>query len=181
MIQLNFDGASKGNPGQAGYGGVFRDHKGHSLGIFLGSIGWDTNNSAELEGLWRGLKMAHSKNLFPLIIEGDSQILIRIATKLQNGSQVHKLSSSWRMSQRLEIISHWLSQHQAITFRHTKREGNKLADLLANLGVEEKKIHYEGTIERLPSSEQIDQLQAVITQEINRIKDLHPDAGGHTY
>lgn len=94
MIQLNFDGACKGNPGQAGYGGVFRDNKGHSLGIFLGSIGWDTNNSAELEGLWRGLRIAHTRNLFPLVIEGDSQILIRMATKLQNGSPVHKLSSS---------------------------------------------------------------------------------------
>lgn len=72
MLQLNFDGASKGNPGKAGYGGVFRNHKGSPQCIFMGSIGWDTNNSAELEGLWHGLKLAHERNLFPLIIEGDS-------------------------------------------------------------------------------------------------------------
>jgi len=52
MIQLNFDGASKGNPGKSGYGGVFRDHKGIPLLTFIGSIGWDTNKLTELEGLW---------------------------------------------------------------------------------------------------------------------------------
>ena len=29
LFQLNFDGASKGNPGLSGYGGVFRDHSGN--------------------------------------------------------------------------------------------------------------------------------------------------------
>lgn len=58
MINLNFDGASKGNPGRVGYGGIFKDHKGKPLLIFLGSIGWDTNNSAKLEGLWQGLILA---------------------------------------------------------------------------------------------------------------------------
>lgn len=48
MIQLNFDGASKGNLGRAGYGGIFWDHKGKTLLIFMGSIGWDTNNLAKL-------------------------------------------------------------------------------------------------------------------------------------
>lgn len=52
MIKLNFDGASKGNPGKAGYIRAFRDHIGKALLILLGSIGWDTNNSAKLEGVW---------------------------------------------------------------------------------------------------------------------------------
>lgn len=51
MYQLNFDGTSKGNRGNSGFGGIFRDHKGAPLLTFLGSKGWDTNNSAELEGL----------------------------------------------------------------------------------------------------------------------------------
>ena len=78
MIQLNFDGASKGNPRKAGFGGVFRDHKGAPLLTFIGSNEWDTNNSDELEGLWQGLLLAQSHGLFPLIIEGDSQILINM-------------------------------------------------------------------------------------------------------
>lgn len=58
MIQLNFDGASKGNLGMIGYGGIFRDQGGKPLLLFLGSIGWDTNNLAKLEGLWKGLCLA---------------------------------------------------------------------------------------------------------------------------
>ena len=50
-FKLNFDRASKGNPRKAGFGGIFRDHEGLPLLIFFGNIGWDTNNSAELEGL----------------------------------------------------------------------------------------------------------------------------------
>ena len=55
IFKMNFDGASKGNPGPAGFGGIFRNSQGDSLAIYYGSIGWDTNNSAELEGLWQGL------------------------------------------------------------------------------------------------------------------------------
>ena len=50
-FKLNFDGASKGNPGKVGYDGVIRDHEGKPLQIYYGNIGWDTNNSAELEGV----------------------------------------------------------------------------------------------------------------------------------
>eukprot|EP00253_Pinus_taeda_P028947 PITA_28947 len=49
--KLNFDGASKGNPGPAGFGGIIRNHNGTPPQIYFGNIGWDTNNSAELEGL----------------------------------------------------------------------------------------------------------------------------------
>eukprot|EP00253_Pinus_taeda_P025653 PITA_25653 len=71
-FQLNFDGASKGNPGISGYGGVFRDHSRNPLLIDCGTNGWDTNNSVELEGLWQGLNHAERHSFFPLIIEGDS-------------------------------------------------------------------------------------------------------------
>jgi len=82
MTQLNFYGASKGNPGMAGYGGIFRDQKGKTLLIFLGTIGWDTNNSTELEELWEGLHLAQHHGFFPLVIEGDSQILINMANQI---------------------------------------------------------------------------------------------------
>jgi len=55
MLLLNFDGASNGNLGKEGFGGIFRNHNGNVLQTFMGSIGWDTNNSTELEGIWQGL------------------------------------------------------------------------------------------------------------------------------
>eukprot|EP00253_Pinus_taeda_P029276 PITA_29276 len=84
---LNFDGASKRNPGTTGYGGVVRNHQGQVLKVFFGSIGWNTNNVAELEGLWRGLNIAQKEGHTPLIVEGDSQIIINMATKIQQGTE----------------------------------------------------------------------------------------------
>lgn len=155
MFQLNFDGASKGNPGKAGYGGVFRDHYGTHQVIFLGSKGWDSNNSTELEGLWQGLTLAQDKSFFPLIIEANSQIIINMVTKLMQGSPTHKVSNNWRMAQRLKLIDRWLSQHQAISFKHTKREGNKLADFLANIGVEMGVDLYAGSFSSVATKDQL--------------------------
>jgi ribonuclease HI len=45
---MNFDGASKGNLDQSGYGRVFRNNKGNILIIYGGHMGINTNNSAEL-------------------------------------------------------------------------------------------------------------------------------------
>eukprot|EP00253_Pinus_taeda_P009198 PITA_09198 len=101
---LNFDGASKGNPGITGYGGVIRNAQGIPLQVYYGSIGWNTNNAAELEGLWRGLQIAQQQRYIPLIVEGDSQIIINMATKIQQGTDAQKVSRSWRMATRLESL-----------------------------------------------------------------------------
>jgi len=100
MIQLNFDRASKGNPGMAGYGGILRDHGGKPLPLFFGSIGWDMNNSVELEGLWQGHCLAQRHGFLPIVIEGDSQILINMANQILQGTysqsnQQLKISSSF--------------------------------------------------------------------------------------
>jgi hypothetical protein len=58
FVKLNFDGASKGNPGDAGYGVVFRNQAGQILVIGAGSLGHTTNNVAELWGLIKGLQLA---------------------------------------------------------------------------------------------------------------------------
>jgi hypothetical protein len=47
FIKLNFDGASKGNPGPAGAGGVFRNHKGEPLLFFATNLGITSNNAVE--------------------------------------------------------------------------------------------------------------------------------------
>lgn len=136
VFQLNFDGASKGNPGKARFGGIFRDHKGVTLLTFLGSKGWDSNNSVELEGLWQGPLLAQSHGFFPLIIEGDSQILINMVNKIMQGTPSNKIGNSWRLAERLELVEDWLKAHRVVNFKHICWEGNKVVDLLANIGVE---------------------------------------------
>jgi len=92
--KLNFDGAAKGNPRLAGYGGIFRNDVGSAMHIYHGSLGKDTNNAAELEGLWKGICIVEMENFFPLEVEGDSKILIEAATQIHSGSSAAKISSS---------------------------------------------------------------------------------------
>eukprot|EP00253_Pinus_taeda_P023228 PITA_23228 len=47
FIKLNFDGASKGNPGKAGFGGIFRDSSNQVRWIFVEWGGEMTNNEAK--------------------------------------------------------------------------------------------------------------------------------------
>ena len=163
--KLNFDGASRGNPGEAGFGGILRNHEGNPLKIYYGYIGWDTNNSAEMEGLWQGLMIAKNLSLHPLIVEGDSQILINMATRIQNGAQARKVASSWRLEARLNNIELELRTNRVISFHHTKREGNKVADLLANIGVENKQTLSSGLTDIIPNHPQAQECNHLIQKD----------------
>lgn len=77
---MNFDRAAKGNLGLGGYGGIFRNVAGLTLHFYHGSIGRDTNNVVELEGLRKGICIPEIEKKFPLEVEGDSQILIEAVT-----------------------------------------------------------------------------------------------------
>lgn len=39
VLKLNFDGASKGNPRQAGYGSVIRGHNQNAVRVICGPLG----------------------------------------------------------------------------------------------------------------------------------------------
>ena len=66
----------KENPGAVGYGGVCRNAKREILQIFYGSIGFDTNNSTELEGMIRGLNLVVMEGWILTMVERDLNILI---------------------------------------------------------------------------------------------------------
>lgn len=161
-FKLNFDGASKGNPGQAGYGGIIRNHEGTPQILYYGNIGWDTNNSAELEGLKRGLQLAGEFNYYPLEVEGDSQILITVATKILNGRQVRNIATSWRLEARLENIASELQRNRAITFMHTRREGNRIADLMANVGVETENSLFIGAMNTILANDKAQECSLLV-------------------
>jgi ribonuclease HI len=134
FIKLNFDGASKGNPGAAGYGVVFHNHHGHIILINVGSLGHTTNNAVELWGLIRGLQLAIEHNFTKLIVEGDSQIIINIFSKILNGVDPERISPSWRLSHGLKTITDLMQPNHAVIPAHIRRKANQVADELANLG-----------------------------------------------
>jgi ribonuclease HI len=55
-MKMNFDGASKGNPGPTNFGVVFMDDKGNIRKILAGSLGYDSNNLVKLWGLLKGIQ-----------------------------------------------------------------------------------------------------------------------------
>jgi len=171
-FKLNFDGASKGNPGLAGFGGIIRNHEGEPLILYYGNIGWDTNNSAELEGLWQGLLLAGGHNFHSLEVEGDSQILINMAKNILNGSHAKKIATSWRLEARLEAIELELHRNRAITFTHIKREGNKVADFMANVGVENDHSLITGQLNTILTHDKAQECSHLVQKDA-----IPPDAG----
>jgi len=85
FIKLNFDGVSKGNPGPAGYGGIFRDSQSHTRWIYADRGGIMTNNEAELMAAFQCIRVAIRNGYRKLEIEGDSNLVIEILRKLNNG------------------------------------------------------------------------------------------------
>jgi ribonuclease HI len=135
FIKINFDGASKGNPGPAGYGAVIRNSTGEILLLTAGYLGETTNNVAELTGLLQGLQKALGHTSHNIILEGDSQIVIQLITKILHGGQPHKISPSWRLAGLLEDFQSLLRRNINVIPSHIKRKANTVADLLANEGV----------------------------------------------
>lgn len=103
--------------------------------FYCGYIGHDINNAAELEGLLYGLFTTNKSNFANLIVEGDSQIIIHMLTIIQSGSGIDKISTNWRMEDRLHQLKSFLSSQRVILLQHVMRTGNKLIDRLANEGV----------------------------------------------
>ena len=75
-------------------------------------------------------------NWIPIIIEGDSQMIIQIDMKLQNGSHSTKVAQSWRLEGHLEKLKGILAEGLEACFIHTRWQGNKVADKLENIGME---------------------------------------------
>ncbi|KAH9309990.1 hypothetical protein KI387_037901, partial [Taxus chinensis] len=67
--KLNFDGASKGNLGDSGGGGVIKYHRGCFVATFSGKMGRRTNHYSEaLAALW-GIRLARDCNIPNIIID----------------------------------------------------------------------------------------------------------------
>uniref|UniRef100_A0A5B7CCX0 RNase H type-1 domain-containing protein n=1 Tax=Davidia involucrata TaxID=16924 RepID=A0A5B7CCX0_DAVIN len=125
---LEFDGASKGNPGPAGAGAVLRAEDGSLVYRLREGVGIATNNVAEYRGVILGLKYALKKGFKHIRVQGDSKLVcMQIQglwkTKNQNMADLCKLAK--------ELVDKFVS----FQIRHVERDFNSEADAQANLGV----------------------------------------------
>ncbi|KAL8132421.1 hypothetical protein AgCh_008064 [Apium graveolens] len=125
---LEFDGASKGNPGQAGAGVVLRAANGSLVYRLREGLGIATNNVAEYRSLILGLKVALQKRITHISVKGDSKLVcMQIQglwkTKNQNMADLCKVAKE------LKEKFTWFE------IKHVEREWNSEADAQANLAV----------------------------------------------
>jgi len=125
---LQFDGASKGNPGPSGGGGIIQDPNQGTVMKYAIGLGIDTNNRAEALALWQGLKLAIQHNIQDLIVIGDSRIIIQAMVKKSHSHSI-KLQS---LLDKIRIIT---SKLKSCQFFHVLRDQNCNADQEANQGV----------------------------------------------
>lgn len=128
-LVMRFDGASKGNPGVSGAGAVIykNDAELWSGYTFVGEK--ETNNVAEYHGLILGLTNAIELNIKNLIVEGDSQLVI----KQMNGDykvNSENLKKLYMAAKQLE------KSFDKIIYNHIYREKNGKADQLSNLAIQ---------------------------------------------
>lgn len=81
------------------------------------------------------------------------------------------------MAKRLELIDIWLSNHRAILIKHTRREGNKVVDFLANLVVECGLELHIRSFSSLASPSQLMDYHNIVKNEMHKVEETHSDAG----
>ncbi|KAL0281808.1 UNVERIFIED_CONTAM: putative ribonuclease H protein, partial [Sesamum radiatum] len=129
--KLNTDGASKGNPGISGAGGILRDHLGRVIFAFQEPLGINTNTQAELSAINRGLQICRDKGFRKIWIEINAKTIIMLISSPRQGA--------WNLQNTLQRIRNIQSQ---MTYRisHIFREGNQAADFLANQACSEQQL-----------------------------------------
>jgi len=89
----------------------------------------------ELWGLIHGIQVASHMGISQLIIEGDSHIIISMATQIIHGLDVVKASPSWHLLYPLTLLNTLLHFGLNLIPSHVRREANRIADKLTNEGV----------------------------------------------
>lgn len=129
-LTIYTDGGSRGNPGPAGIGVAIYEQD--SLVCEIGEyIGEATNNIAEYKALIRGLEECKQQGAARVQAYADSELLV----KQINGQYKVKNEGLLPLFQEVCFLSKSF-EHFAIT--HVRREKNKVADALANKGMDER-------------------------------------------
>jgi ribonuclease HI len=132
---MRFDGGSRGNPGVAAAGMVIYDDKGQE--VWCGWKYYDepaTNNVAEYLGLVYGLKVSTSFGIKKLIVEGDSQLIVRHVT-----GQYKCRDETLKVF--LETAKEQITELEYFEIRHIPRAENSRADWLANHAMDLRESH----------------------------------------
>lgn len=125
-----FDGASRGNPGDAGAGACILDSDGAIIWESYDYLGRKTNNEAEYQALINVLTEAARRGISDIEIRGDSRLVIEQVSKKWkiNLPHLRELASrAWEQMEGMRVKLVWIP-----------REKNKIADELSNRAIDSR-------------------------------------------
>ena len=131
VLHLHIDGASRGNPGEAGFGVHVATAEGVQVAELYGYLGRATNNVAEYQALLHGLRFALARGARRVHVFSDSELVVR------------QLAGAYRVRHPDMVPLHreaasLLGRFDEAQVTHVRRALNREADLLANRAVDEK-------------------------------------------
>lgn len=131
MVSVFIDGAARGNPGPGGLGVViYKNGEENPLREIKGFLGVTTNNQAEYMALIRALEELRKFPVKEAKIYSDSQLLIR---QMNGEYRVRHENLIPLYDKAIKIVE----RIPRVTFHFIRREKNKKADKLANMGIDE--------------------------------------------
>ncbi len=125
-----FDGASRGNPGEAGAGALLIDDAGNTVWETASYLGKKTNNEAEYSAAILLLKAAKELGAERLDVFGDSKLV------------VSQLSKQWKINfphlRELAKEAWAAADGMKVSYTWVPRASNKRADELSNEAIDGK-------------------------------------------
>lgn len=127
-MQGYFDGASRGNPGEAGAGALLVDNSGAVVWETSRYLGKKTNNEAEYTALLLLLSAARERGVRDLKVYGDSKLVVCQVSRQWKINLPHLRAlakEAWELSVDMDLQLQWIP-----------REQNKRADALSNEAID---------------------------------------------
>jgi len=159
------DGASRGNPGDAGAGAVVMDTDGKELVAVGEYLGRATNNEAEYHALILGLRAAHEIGVTEVECRMDSELVV----KQVNGEYRTKKAE---LKVLLDQVMRFKQKFESFAVLHVPRGKNEHADRLANEAID---AAVEGTTADDVSAADLDDLAARIYEVASTLTDRRAD------
>jgi ribonuclease HI len=125
------DGASRGNPGEAGAGAVICDDRGRTMKELKSWLGMTSNNVAEYRALLLAVEKALELGARRVTVFLDSELVVR---QLRGEYRVREPHLKTLHQKALEVLNRF-SQYSIL---YIPREENRRADQLANEAIDQK-------------------------------------------
>ncbi|EEF27126.1 conserved hypothetical protein, partial [Ricinus communis] len=111
--------------GRASLGGLIRDHNGDWIRGFMANLGVYSVMFAELQGIYHGLCLAWSKGIKKVVLEAYNLSIKMVLNRAKDGC-IQNIAL-------VKEIRKMITREWQIQVTHINQEGNKCANLLANM------------------------------------------------